>query len=102
MRSCSGLRCTPVIMGALREPAQHRRRGLRPPSAAKDGPERGLAGRKLWIGVNTGPAPQCEAYAMAPLSTQAVLSVLAMIALGALGGLLVFRAAPPANVQLLT
>lgn len=39
---------------------------------------------------------------MPPLSTQAVLGVLAMIALGALGGLLVFHAAPAANVQLLT
>jgi hypothetical protein len=39
---------------------------------------------------------------MASLSTQTVLSVLAMIALGVLGGLLVYRAVPPANVQLLT
>ena len=35
-------------------------------------------------------------------STQTVLGVLAMIALGALGGLLVYQAVPPANVQLLT
>jgi len=39
---------------------------------------------------------------MALPSTQTVLGVLAMIALGALGGLLVYRAVPPANVQLLT
>ncbi|HLK25026.1 MAG TPA: hypothetical protein VKT30_10235 [Caulobacteraceae bacterium] len=39
---------------------------------------------------------------MASPSTQTVLSVLAMIALGALGGLLTFQAVPPANVQLLT
>jgi hypothetical protein len=39
---------------------------------------------------------------MAFPSTQAVLGALAMIALGALGGLLVFHPAPPANVQLLT
>ena len=39
---------------------------------------------------------------MASLSTQTVLSVLAMIALGVLGGLLVYRAVPAANVQLLT
>ena len=39
---------------------------------------------------------------MASPSTQTVLSVLAMIALGALGGLLVFQAVPQANVQLLT
>jgi outer membrane lipoprotein SlyB len=39
---------------------------------------------------------------MASLSTQTVLSVLAMIALGVLGGLLVYHAVPQANVQLLT
>ncbi len=39
---------------------------------------------------------------MAFPSTQAVLGVLAMIALGALGGFLVFHAVPAANVQLLT
>ena len=39
---------------------------------------------------------------MAFPSTQAVLGVLAMIALGALGGFLVFHAVPPANGQLLT
>jgi hypothetical protein len=39
---------------------------------------------------------------MALPSTQTVLSVLAMIALGALGGLLIYQAVPPANVQLLT
>jgi outer membrane lipoprotein SlyB len=39
---------------------------------------------------------------MASLSTQTVLSVLAMIALGVLGGLLVYQAVPSANVQLLT
>ena len=39
---------------------------------------------------------------MALPSTQTVLSVLAMIALGVLGGLLVYQAVPPANVQLLT
>jgi outer membrane lipoprotein SlyB len=39
---------------------------------------------------------------MASLSTQTALSVLAMIALGVLGGLLVYQAVPPANVQLLT
>ena len=39
---------------------------------------------------------------MASLSTQTVLSVLAMIALAVLGGLLVYQAVPPANVQLLT
>jgi hypothetical protein len=39
---------------------------------------------------------------MASLSTQTLLSVLAMIALGVLGGLLVYQAVPPTNVQLLT
>jgi outer membrane lipoprotein SlyB len=39
---------------------------------------------------------------MALPSTQTVLSVLAMIALGALGGLLIYQAVPPANAQLLT
>jgi len=40
---------------------------------------------------------------MASLSTQTALSVLAMIALGVLGGLLVYRAVPARqNVQLLT
>lgn len=39
---------------------------------------------------------------MALASAQTVLSVLAMIALAVLGGLLVYRPVPGANVQLLT
>jgi hypothetical protein len=39
---------------------------------------------------------------MAFASAQIVLSILAMIALGLLGGLLVYHAVPAANVQLLT